>query len=59
MSSSSGALLSDDTAIAAAVGGVSAGIAAGMEYMAFRSRRSQNAHGPASKSSSNVALNTL
>ena len=55
-----GALLSDDTAIAAAVGGVSAVLAAGLEYMAFRHRRQyRKVHDTSSKSSSNIALNSF
>jgi hypothetical protein len=55
-----GALLSDDTAIAAAVGGVSALLAAALEYMTFRHRRHyRKVHDISSQSSSNIALNQL
>ncbi len=55
-----GALLSDDTAIAAAVGGVSAVLVAGLEYMTFRHRRQyRKVHDTSSKASSNIALNSF
>lgn len=54
-----GALLSDDTAIAAAVGGVSALFAAGLEYMAFRRhRRSKNMGDIPLKTTSNEVSNS-
>jgi hypothetical protein len=55
-----GALLSDDTGIAIAVGVISAGFAAVMEYMAFRHRqRNQGMVVVPSKSSSTIALNSI
>ncbi|KIW24021.1 uncharacterized protein PV07_09760 [Cladophialophora immunda] len=54
-----GALLSDDTGIAIAVGIVSAVLALGLEFMAFRHRRQYSRVGDSSKNSSNIALNSF
>ncbi|KAJ9606481.1 hypothetical protein H2200_009442 [Cladophialophora chaetospira] len=54
-----GALLSDETGAAAAVGAVAAVLAAAMEFMAFRHRRRiRGLDVVASKSSSDIALNS-
>ncbi|OAP56499.1 hypothetical protein AYL99_09678 [Fonsecaea erecta] len=54
-----GALLSDDTGIAVAVGIVSAVLALGLEFMALRHRRQYSRVNHSSKNSSNIALHMM